>query len=139
MIPSEWVWNRCQTQIPLKKIAMNDSDSEFYRRLITAFEQRGLGTKQIEMAKTLGVTQPSVHQWKVGRNYPDLDTIRKIGKLTNVCVEWLYSGLGPMRPGGDVPEATIGSIANICEKISPSGRASVQTFAEYTLKSETVE
>ena len=72
-----------------------------------------MGTKQIEIAKTLGIAQPSVFQWKAGRNYPSHDMLVKIAKLTNVSVEWLYSGRGPMRP----PDQISPEKASLIDKI----------------------
>ena len=117
----------------------DDLESEFWKRLLPAFEAAGLGIKQVEIARTLGVSQPSVSQWKVGRNLPDRDSMKKISELTNTCVEWLHSGEGPIRRGVDRAGATVGSNADICGMLSPSGRALVQEVAEHILRGEKVK
>lgn len=98
-----------------------DMDSKFWKRLVIAFESGGLGTKQVEMAKVLGIAQPSVFQWKAGRNYPSHDMLVKIAKLTNVSVEWLYSGRGPMRPQ-DLISPEKANLIDRVEGLSPEKR-----------------
>lgn len=51
---------------------------------------------QNDLAKLAGISQPSVREWKVGG--PRVEVARDFSKNTGICVEWLYSGLGPKRP-----------------------------------------
>lgn len=70
----------------------------FWDRMLLALRESGFSEKQVDIAKRFGVAQPSVHKWKIGRNYPEPDKIIEIAEAAGVCVEWLYTGRGDMHP-----------------------------------------
>jgi len=52
---------------------------------------------QTEAARIAGVEQPTVSGWNKG-SAPELVTGLRLAEKLNVCVEWLYTERGPMRP-----------------------------------------
>jgi DNA-binding XRE family transcriptional regulator len=68
-------------------------------RLKDALKDARLPETQVYAARLAGVKQPSVSDWNKPGTGPELDTAILIAKKLNICVEWLYTGRGPQRPG----------------------------------------
>jgi DNA-binding XRE family transcriptional regulator len=76
----------------------------FRQRLeIAAQEKFGREVRQVDIARMAGVKQPSVSLWNKKDGGPRLGIARQLAEKLDVCVEWLYTGRGPMRPPPDDP------------------------------------
>jgi len=53
---------------------------------------------QKELAKWLDYSQPMINYWLNGEKLPSMDTAIKIANKFGVCVEWLITGKGSVRP-----------------------------------------
>lgn len=53
---------------------------------------------QKEMGKLLGVSQATVSDWWNGAKMPGLEKLIEICLILDVCLEWLGTGRGPMKP-----------------------------------------
>lgn len=54
---------------------------------------------QTDAAKQLGVEQPTISgTWNKPGRAPEMDKVLAMALELNVCVEWLYTGRGPMHP-----------------------------------------
>lgn len=74
-----------------------NTDPEFGKRFDIAHNHsihRDL--TQIEIAKHLKVSQRRILAWRNGTKLPSIKKCRKIALLFEVCVEWLYTGRGPV-------------------------------------------
>lgn len=56
-------------------------------------EQRRLS--QGELARRVGVSQPTVSDWENGKTEPTVDNMRSLAVELEVCFEWLATGRGP--------------------------------------------
>lgn len=54
---------------------------------------------QVFAAKIAEVKQPTVSDWNKPGKAPELDNALKLALALDVCIEWLYTGRGPKRPG----------------------------------------
>lgn len=50
---------------------------------------------QGELARRVGVTQPSISDWETGKSEPSVDNLRILAVELNVWFEWLATGRGP--------------------------------------------
>lgn len=80
--------------MPCETCPMN---SEFWGRLIAAFEDAGMETSQSAIARHLEIGQSAVAKWAHGAGYPTLRKCIQIANLTGVSVEWLLTGRGNKR------------------------------------------
>lgn len=87
---------------------------------------RGFQTGAAKIAK---IKQPSVYGWKVGAT-PEMQHIVALAKELGVCVEWLYMGRGPKRPGESLPP-DLGEMADFWERLPLDVRAEIVGFAKY--------
>lgn len=71
---------------------------EMGRRILMAFREARLGDTQSEIARALKVSPMTVSYWIRGMKMPPIHTGVLLAKQCKVCVEWLYTGRGPMRP-----------------------------------------
>ncbi len=55
------------------------------------------GLTQADLARQLGISQPSVNAWFRGRSTPDISRMSEIARILKVRVAWLLSGDGAMR------------------------------------------
>lgn len=58
--------------------------------------------KQVELAKSIGVTQGSITAYEAGRSYPQPETLERICAVYHISKYWLETGKGEMlaRPQG---------------------------------------
>lgn len=101
----------------------------FWERLKQGLQEAGKPATQTHVAKVLGIEQPSVSEWNKPGGYPEMARAVEIADYAGVCVEWLYSGKGPIRPPpfdalaqrlwslwGRLDEATKGELVGIASK-----------------------
>lgn len=71
--------------------------SSIRERLAIALAKKRNGS-QAELARACGVKQPSVNDWFSGKTKTlKADSLVKAARYLGVRLEWLQSGLGPMR------------------------------------------
>jgi transcriptional regulator with XRE-family HTH domain len=80
--------------------------AEFFDRLCEAFEEAGLGTTQVEIAKLVGVNQSAVSKWKNNESYPSVETALRAATVSKVSVAWLYLGIGNKREDDEMDKLT---------------------------------
>ena len=96
-----------------------------YDRIIMAREQAGQSITLTGIAKDLGINHSAISKWKRGKGARH-DHMLWIARTTGVCVEWLYTARGPMRPAKpDVLE-----LIRALDALSPTDRAAVLRFAK---------
>lgn len=66
-------------------------------RIYEALRDAAKPATQSEIAEMLKISQPSVSAWKT--SLPSLKHGLALAEKLNVCVEWIYTGRGPKRPG----------------------------------------
>lgn len=108
-----------------------DARKTFGQRLAECWGERGLPTTQLGIAKRLGMSQGSTGRWFRDQGLPELDRIRELAKMGDVCVEWLISGLGTKRPM-PVDEET-NELLEIWRQLNPNGRHHVRIAARAML------
>lgn len=52
---------------------------------------------QTGAGKLIGVSQPAVNDWTLGK-YPTMENALALAAKLNVCVEWLLTERGPKKP-----------------------------------------
>lgn len=71
----------------------------FWGRLEMALKAAKRKATQVAAAKQFDVEQGTVSgTWNKPGRAPELDKVVRMSKELNVCVEWLYTGRGPMHP-----------------------------------------
>lgn len=73
----------------------------FWDRVVEAMQDAGLKPTQTGAAKLVGISQPSVAEWKEVDGYPTMSNAVTLAKKLGVCVEWLLLERGPKHP---IPE-----------------------------------
>lgn len=74
-------------------------DPEFGRRFdIAHARSKHSDLPQTDIAKMLKVSQQCISMWKSGVRLPSISQGRRLAELFGVCVEWLYTGRGPITP-----------------------------------------
>lgn len=56
------------------------------------------GRKVAEVSKAIGVSEASFYKWLEGRFEPGLAKLAMLASITNVSLDWLIAGRGPVRP-----------------------------------------
>lgn len=102
--------------------------SEFWKRLVLAWEARGLPTSQLGVARKLGMSQGSVQQWVRGSSLPTLATAIDIAERGKVCVEWLLTGRGPQYPDSARGDPWLESVCAILRDYPEHERARLLEF-----------
>jgi len=102
----------------------------FWDRLQRALKQRNLPTTQTAIARLVGVSQPSVYEWKHG-GLPTLDNAIQLAEITGCCVEWLLTGRGPQI--AQTPHTL--AIVDIVSRLNNADAAEVLQFARFKLSS----
>lgn len=65
---------------------------------------------QLALANAAGVQRSAVAQWeRKDGSHPSMHHLVAIATATGVCLEWLGTGRGPVKPGEDAWSATIRS------------------------------
>lgn len=98
-------------------------------RIEEAMDRASISTIS-ELARRLGVSQPTVSGWKSGEHLPDLHRMAEISKLSGLCVQYLWTGHGP-RLSGPSDEAYVRKIVHILDSLPESQRDEVLRFAEF--------
>ena len=79
-------------------------DTEFGLRFSRAWKNSKLADKnQSELAKEFDYSKQGINFIFNGHRYPHLSSGLKIAKEFDVCLDWLYTGREPMRPGNPDP------------------------------------
>ncbi len=53
---------------------------------------RGFETRQVELAKALGITQAQLSKYERGQNAPSLDLLLKLKKFSGKSIDWIVTG-----------------------------------------------
>lgn len=70
--------------------------STFWTRLKQGAEDHGFKkVTQTEVARFLGIKQPSVAEWNRPEGFPSLPAGAKLAKRYHLNIHWLYTGQGP--------------------------------------------
>lgn len=75
------------------------TERTFWLRVKEALQAAKRPSTQKEAARIAGVKQPTVSDWNQPGKAPEHEKVLRLAKKLNVCVEWLYTERGPMRPG----------------------------------------
>jgi hypothetical protein len=94
---------------------------------IAAQEKFGREVRRVEIARIAGVKQASVSLWNKKDGGPRLSIAYKLAEKLDVCVEWLYTGKGPMRPPPDDP--VMRELLALWPRLSESTRRDLVGFA----------
>lgn len=110
---------------------MPRSTETIWQRIEEALRDAGYAARgaQTAAAKMVGIRQPSVAGWKKGAT-PELKHVLILARKLNVCVEWIYTGRGPKRPGSDLPP-DLGEIADFWERLPLDVRSEILSFARF--------
>lgn len=106
-------------------------ESDFWRRLVEAWEPRGLPTSQTGVAEALGVYQSAVQQWVRGTSLPKLDRCVDIAERGRVCVEWLITGRGPKFPDSARGDVWLEQVCKVLRDFPESQRSSVLDYLQW--------
>ena len=94
--------------VQMTKLEKDDAFAERIRQMVLAKNWQSL--TRIELGKKLGVTGPCVQFYLTGERLPGMAQARAIASIFGVCVEWLLTGKGPMRPNNDIDYISIGHL-----------------------------
>jgi len=53
---------------------------------------RGFEMRQVELAKTLGITQAQLSKYERGQNAPSLDLLLKLKRFSGKSIDWIVAG-----------------------------------------------
>lgn len=62
---------------------------------------------QSRFSTEIGIPLTTLGRYERGENFPDIEFIYNIAKKFNISLEWLISGIGPMRADGTISETQI--------------------------------
>ena len=62
----------------------------FGKAIVQLRKEKGLTQK--ELADTLGVTDKAVSRWETDKNYPDIETLRRLSKMFDVSIDDMLKG-----------------------------------------------
>jgi len=102
----------------------------FAKRFSKACKEAGLPEKQEDLGKCFGVSGPMIHAYRSGDKLPSMGTALKIAHGAGVCVEWLLTGRGDMRPIESSYSAEILEIAQQLTMMPPKGRRAVSALIQ---------
>lgn len=75
----------------------------FWDRVKLAMIAKGRKPTQINAAKIAGRAQPTISEiWNKPGGAPELEVVVRLATTLEVCVEWLYTGRGPMKPAAAI-------------------------------------
>lgn len=108
--------------------------AEFSQRLNlamdqAAWERRG---RKARLARELDLSETGVTKWIDGKGLPSMDHAVRLAYILDVCVEWLFTGRGDMRPPPPLTDEERRHLANL-RLLSPQQRQHVfQSGALFT-------
>lgn len=115
-------------------MAKFNKDIEFSNRFRKLVADKGWGElNRIDLGKKIGTSSTCATFYMNGDRLPAIDQARIISKLFNVCVEWLLTGKGPMRPGEENAHPLHKEIA----ALSPEQQAEVANFVQFVASKTT--
>lgn len=86
-------------------MAKFNKDIEFSNRFRKLVADKGWSElNRIDLGKKIGTSSTCATFYMNGDRLPAIDQARIISKLFDVCVEWLLTGKGPMRPGEEIAD-----------------------------------
>lgn len=106
------------------------------KEAMTAHSQYKDRATQTTAARLAGVEQPTVSDWNKPGRGPELKNAIQLAKKLNVCVEWIYTGEGGMRP---IPQqdAHLRELLAVWDRVSPEDRARLVSFAVVAARGQT--
>lgn len=66
------------------------NNNKFGETIVLLRKEKGMTQK--ELADKLGVTDKAVSRWETGKNYPDIETLKKLAEVLEVSVNELLQG-----------------------------------------------
>ncbi len=107
-------------------------------RITEAREAAGLS--KTELAKAVGVSQPTVTDWENGSMKPRGENLLRISRVLNVSPEWLATGRGEKHPGANRPYPSTGDITVIphMNGMAKGGSGGLAPAHEYVIGSISV-
>lgn len=85
---------------------------------------------QSQIAELLHIKQPSVSEWK--RSLPSLRHAITLATKLNLCIEWLYTGRGPKRPGAPL-EGPAQELWDLWPRLSESTKQQILGHAKLSI------
>lgn len=108
----------------------------FWKRLESALKAADRKSTQVAAAKAFHVEQGTVSgTWNKPGGAPELKRVLEMSTELNVCVEWLYSGRGPMHPLPDI-DPTAEALLRIWPNLTDEARMAILGFATVSIKGE---
>lgn len=100
-------------------------------RIQEAMLASGRPATQVAVAKLLGIKQPSVSLWKIGKTGPTSANLRVVAKKTGFAYEYLQTGRGekhvnPARPADELLE----EFMSIWDKLSVESKRAMLSHAK---------
>ncbi len=102
------------------------AEQSIYDRIIIARTEAGQPVTLMAIGKDVGISHAAVAKWKRGLGVK-LAHVMKIATSAGVCVQWIYTGKGPMHPPSKSTQALIDEL----ESLDPESRAAVLRFARF--------
>ena len=81
-----------------RRMEKNDVLQGFAFRFREACDERFPGATQEEIAKAIGVSQPTISDYMQGNKLPKIARAIRISQVLHVCVQWLLVGTGAKYP-----------------------------------------
>lgn len=113
--------------------------SEFWKRLIEAWGDKGLPTSQNGIAMRLEMSQGSTRRWYTGEGLPETKVLRELAAQGNVTIDWLLDERLPKSPIGK--QTTLGKFLALWEQLDEAGKERIHRAAlgELALKPARVQ
>ena len=88
----------------MPKVTDDSADYEFGQRFRRAWKNsKWKDYNQVELAKVFDYSKQGMNFIFNGVRYPHLSSGMRISKEFGICMDWLYTGRDPMRPGSHEP------------------------------------
>lgn len=114
-------------------------DPKFWKRVLEALKGIGIvDDQQTAVARLIGITQPSVHDWEAGTSMPSIANVTKLALKTNVTVEWLYTSRGQKHPGPPM-EPAAERLWSAWGRLSDDEKAELAGYATIKAEAKTAE
>jgi DNA-binding XRE family transcriptional regulator len=92
-------------------------------------------TKQGELAKWLGVSQPTISDYRNGVIHPKIERAVEIAEKLGCCVEWLLTGRGDKYP--TKTSDSFLDISSLTEEEKSHFKAIISSFSQRTRQRST--